>query len=288
MERSQSGTELNWKPLEKAVPPSLLGAFMHMGEVGTIQQYKHRDTRRYLYIDSDCTRFYDLLDVGEALDFVEIDRSAALRYALETASCEDWDPLSDPPQEELTAPIQDVVTDGSRAARLLEAFLTFQCAVEWAVLDDLDGWEILLVFTSLNYEMRGLAGLLTGQVTGFTGISIDGGARRIQEALRVAEVPTAWLSQPEEGDASLAAIVRAWRTFCEVAAAETGDAPSYGVPRSDERSLTEEPSRAEADVELELPQEVVPVPREPALLCSPHTAQEYRGYWGRLRKKLGL
>ncbi len=89
----------NWTPLEKAVPPSLLGAFMYMGEVGTIQQYKHRDTRRYFYIDSDCTRFYDLRHRGEDTGFVERDRGAALRYALEMCCCDDPGAPEGPPQQ---------------------------------------------------------------------------------------------------------------------------------------------------------------------------------------------
>lgn len=47
----------NWGPLEAAVPPDQMGEWMWMGMVKhdgrTIEQYKHRDSRRYVNIDQD-------------------------------------------------------------------------------------------------------------------------------------------------------------------------------------------------------------------------------------------
>ncbi len=278
---------LNWTPLEKAVPPSFLGAFMHMGEVRTIQQYKHRDKRRYLYIDSDCTRFYDLRGRGEDTVFVETDRGAALRRVLEMCCCEDPYPPFDPPQEEFNALTVGAGTEGARAASLLEGFLKFQCAVNWWVLDEPDEWETLLVFPSLNYEMLGLAGLITEQLRGHSRSSFERRAREIQVVLEKLWVPSTWLAQPEEGDRSPATMVRAWRTFCELVAKETGEAPTYGVLRPQEPSWTEEPSQAEAAADQELPPEEMDVPQELAILCPANTAQEAMGFWGRLRKTLG-
>ena len=64
----------NWEPLERAFPVNWLPEFMHMGEHGTIQLYKHRDSRCYLKIDSDSMRFYRYRDGG----YVEVSQTTAI------------------------------------------------------------------------------------------------------------------------------------------------------------------------------------------------------------------
>ena len=72
-----TATELpDWRPLEANVPLEERPDYMHMGVCGTIQLYKHRDTRRYLNIDADCVRFYLRRDGG----FAEADREAAFLH----------------------------------------------------------------------------------------------------------------------------------------------------------------------------------------------------------------
>ncbi len=48
----------DWAPLERVLTPAQCENYMHMGKVGTIQLYKHRDTRQYLNIDSVTGAFY--------------------------------------------------------------------------------------------------------------------------------------------------------------------------------------------------------------------------------------
>jgi hypothetical protein len=50
--------------------------FMYMGRVAEIELYKHRWTRRYLNIGSDCRSFY-LYSDGT---YVEVERSVALEH----------------------------------------------------------------------------------------------------------------------------------------------------------------------------------------------------------------
>ncbi|MBV8632759.1 MAG: hypothetical protein JOZ83_17680 [Silvibacterium sp.] len=50
---------------------------MYMGRVGTIEQYKHRDTRRYLNIDAYTGEFY--LHSGKN-DYMKVSKAAALAY----------------------------------------------------------------------------------------------------------------------------------------------------------------------------------------------------------------
>ena len=268
---------LNWTPLEKAVPPSLLGAFMHMGEVGTIQQYKHRDTRRYLCIDSNCTRFYDLLGEGDDGGFVEIDRGAALRYALEMCCCADPGACFAGASESL------------RAAALLSAFLELQWAIGWWVLDEPDeAWEMILLLSYLNDETRLLAPLITDQLKGKNLCSFERQVQEIQEAIEALKVPPAWLSPPEEGDRPPATMVRAWRTFCEQVATETGKAPSYGVARVEEPRLVEEPSLAEPCSENDPLPEVTDSSHELSLVDPVMTVQPRVGFLRRFRDSLGL
>ena len=68
--------EPNWAPLEHVLPPEERMDFMYMGRVGEIELYKHRWTRRYLNIGSDCRSFY-LYSDGK---YVEVERSVALDH----------------------------------------------------------------------------------------------------------------------------------------------------------------------------------------------------------------
>ena len=68
--------EPNWAPLEHVLPPEERMDFMFMGRVGEIELYKHRWTRRYLNIGSDCRSFYRYSD-GK---YVEVERSVALDH----------------------------------------------------------------------------------------------------------------------------------------------------------------------------------------------------------------
>lgn len=52
-------TRESWIPLEKAIGRAQCVDFMWMGAAGTVQFYKHMDTRRYLLIDAETGAFYD-------------------------------------------------------------------------------------------------------------------------------------------------------------------------------------------------------------------------------------
>lgn len=67
----------DWRPLEANVPLHDRANYMHMGVCGSIQLYKHRDTRRYLNIDLDCVRFFIRKNTGE---LVEADRETAFGH----------------------------------------------------------------------------------------------------------------------------------------------------------------------------------------------------------------
>ena len=70
-------SEPNWKPLERLFSQEECASFMYMGRVGTIEQYKHRDTRRYLNIDADTGEFY--LYRGNN-GYMKVSKAAALAY----------------------------------------------------------------------------------------------------------------------------------------------------------------------------------------------------------------
>lgn len=66
----------NWAPLEIAITPGQLHKFMAMGKVHqgeiTIYLYKHRDTRRYLNLDSSGRQAYRFTTSGyEPISMVE-------------------------------------------------------------------------------------------------------------------------------------------------------------------------------------------------------------------------
>ena len=71
--------EPNWEPLKRAVASVLLLDFMHMGRIGTIELYKHRNTRRYLNIDAVSGRFFEYRDAT----YVQVDPESAMRFVLE-------------------------------------------------------------------------------------------------------------------------------------------------------------------------------------------------------------
>ncbi len=68
-------TRESWIPLEKALGKAQCIDFMWMGSAGTVQLYKHMDTRRYLLIDADTGEFYDE-------EYRPLSREAAMDYVL--------------------------------------------------------------------------------------------------------------------------------------------------------------------------------------------------------------
>ena len=68
-------TRDSWVPLEKALNRAQCVDFMWMGAAGTIQLYKHMDTRRYLLIDAVTGSFYDDRHT-------QLSREAAISYVL--------------------------------------------------------------------------------------------------------------------------------------------------------------------------------------------------------------
>ncbi|HUZ95373.1 MAG TPA: hypothetical protein VMU57_10705 [Edaphobacter sp.] len=81
----RSGTQVvdekpDWSPLETLFDMDVrsIDQFMHMGRVGTLQLYKHRGTRRYLYIDAESGLFYENSDAG----YVEVSKAHALGRVL--------------------------------------------------------------------------------------------------------------------------------------------------------------------------------------------------------------
>ena len=74
---STAAPTIDWHPLEANVPVHDRPDYMHMGVCGTVQMYKHRDTRRYLNIDVDCVRFFVRDKSGE---LVAVDRETAFLH----------------------------------------------------------------------------------------------------------------------------------------------------------------------------------------------------------------
>lgn len=54
--------EPNLAPLKQVIPPNRVKDYMWMGSRGTIECYKHRDTRRYLYLDAVTGQAYLHMD----------------------------------------------------------------------------------------------------------------------------------------------------------------------------------------------------------------------------------
>jgi hypothetical protein len=85
-ERHEFDAMPDWLPLELAVDREQLGDFMHMGKVGSIQLYKHRNTRRYLNIDSN---------TGECFQYVggeyrSVERHVAIAYSFNNTMEDAW------------------------------------------------------------------------------------------------------------------------------------------------------------------------------------------------------
>lgn len=142
MEGSKTESSRNWTPLERALPSSLWDDFMHMGEEGTIQKYKHRDTRSYLYIDADCERFYRWVGGAGETKFEETSQACALLHALPGVECA------------VTA--TPLVPDPAwlRANNLITVFLDFQsCAVWWVAFDADEGLTILRLLSHIAADM---------------------------------------------------------------------------------------------------------------------------------------
>lgn len=69
----------NWEPLEKAVASVHLPDFMHMGRIGTMELYKHRNTRRYLNIEAATGRFFEHRNGT----YSQVDPESAMRWVLQ-------------------------------------------------------------------------------------------------------------------------------------------------------------------------------------------------------------
>ena len=69
----------NWEPLKQAVASGHLLDFMHMGRIGTMELYKHRNTRRYLNIDAVSGRFFEYRDGT----YTQVAPEFAMRFVLE-------------------------------------------------------------------------------------------------------------------------------------------------------------------------------------------------------------
>lgn len=68
-------THESWTPLKKALGHAQCLDFLWMGSSGTVQLYRHIDTRRHLYIDAITGQFYDdedrlLLSKESAINYV--------------------------------------------------------------------------------------------------------------------------------------------------------------------------------------------------------------------------
>lgn len=65
-----------WLPLENIFSAEQCAEFMYMGSVGSIRQYKHRDTRRYINIDASSGEFHQRVDQ----EYRKVSKSAAIAY----------------------------------------------------------------------------------------------------------------------------------------------------------------------------------------------------------------
>ncbi len=220
----------NWEPLERAVPVSWLPDFMHMGEHGTIQLYKHRDTRCYLNIDSDSMRFYRYRDGG----YVEVSQTTAI---LDSLGIRNWD-----------IPVSSIALAPARlrAASVLTAFLDFQKNVDnrlTAYRPD----ELAAVVSALTRVGNGLENfpeMSTAEIDDATcerflkheiGLLVS----RIGTLL----VPRFWLPGDAGSPDSCEHVARLWQAFCVRLAAEAGTEPVYGRPISEPATVSQ-PSRS--------------------------------------------
>ncbi len=259
MERMKSTKTPNWAPLEKAVPTALLADFMHMGEVGTVQLYKHRDTRRYHHIDSDCTRFYDWSDDDGEGRFCEISRNVALLDVLEATPCA------------VPLHLLGLAPASFRAASMLTAFLDFQGNVwRWEIYKPDEAHELVRALSSIGRDLAGFARIITGELNERHGEeSFALASARIRETIEGLQVPADWLLPPGEDDCLTATVVRGWQAFCDRLAAEVGAIPFYGL------ALSEVPVASQESLQR-------PVGK------SPEAEHQGIGLWRRIRELLGL
>ncbi len=250
----------NWTPLESAVPTALLSDFMHMGVLGTIQMYKHRDTREYLYVDADCTRFYDFSDdYGKEGKLVEISRSVALLRVFGAKAC--GFPLA----------LLSLAPANFRAASLLTAFFEFQKELGWwgaYELNEADG--IIRALSLIGENLAGFGCIITSELTESQcekSLALESG--RLRGTIATLQVPQSWLLPHGEDDSSSATEVCQWQAFCDRLAAEVGEAPFYGQPLSSVSA----PSSCSVHA--------------PAIDTA-ETAQQEAGLWRRFRRLFGL
>jgi hypothetical protein len=66
----------NWRPLERLFSVEECSHFMYMGKSGSIELYKHRETRRYLNIHAESGEFY----LHGNCTYLKVSKAAALAY----------------------------------------------------------------------------------------------------------------------------------------------------------------------------------------------------------------
>ncbi len=253
MEGSKTEISHNWLPLERAIRSSFWDDFMHMGADGTIQKYKHRDTRRYLYIDSDCERFYRWVGGDGETKYEETSKAGALSRVLPCAG---------------TANLLGLAPTSFRAANLLAAFLTFQgYAWWWGIYKPDEAQELLRVLSSIGSDLADFARIIAGEFNEREGEELFALATtRIRETIGMLRVPAAWSLSPGEDDSLATATVRDWQAFCDRLAAQAGSIPFYGLAAPDKS------------------QESLQRPVE----ASTEAPQQETGLWRRVRELLGL
>ena len=236
MEGSKPEIAHNWTPLERALPSSLWDDFMHMGEDGTIQKYKHRDTRRYLYIDADCERFYRWVGGDGETKYEEIHQTSALLYALPGIECAGTVAPKGPDPAWL------------RANSLITVFLDLQsCAVWWVAIDADKGPNILRLLSYIAGDMAVL-GRIAGMNWDDSEEAFLAVVARIRTTVEMLEVPAEWSLRPcKDGDVP-SLVVAAWQAFCDLLAAEMSTEPFYGVVNYPEPAAVHEPSRQDETI----------------------------------------
>jgi hypothetical protein len=66
----------NWRPLERLFSAEECSNFMYMGKSGSIELYKHRETRRYLNIHAESGEFC----LYGNRTYMKVGKAAALAY----------------------------------------------------------------------------------------------------------------------------------------------------------------------------------------------------------------
>ncbi len=233
MEGSKPEISYNWTPLERALPSSLWDDFMHMGEDGTIQKYKHRDTRRYLYIDADCVRFYRWVGGDGETKYEEIHQTSALLYALPGVECAGTAAPKVPDPAWL------------RANTLITVFLDFQSyAGCWVAFDADKGPNVLRLLSDIAADMAVL-GRIAGMSLDYSEEAFLAIVARIRTAVKTLEVPAEWSLRPYNDKVVPSLTVAAWQAFCDLLAAEMSTEPFYGVVNYPEPAAVHETSRRE-------------------------------------------